>query len=51
MKQPGFFDVEERLTRLSRLGDPLEAFFRTVDFNAFRPDLEKSLSYPWLGTV
>lgn len=24
MKQPGFFDVEERLARLSGLGDQLE---------------------------
>ncbi len=45
MKQPGFFDVEERLARLSGLGDQLEAFSRTVDFEAFRPDLEKALAY------
>jgi len=32
MKQAGFFDVEERLARLSGLGDQLEAFSRTVDF-------------------
>ena len=32
MKQPGFFDVEGRLARLSGLGDQLEAFSRTVDF-------------------
>ncbi|NVN03966.1 hypothetical protein HW517_15985 [Asaia spathodeae] len=30
MKQAGFFDVEERLARLSGLGDQLEAFSRTV---------------------
>lgn len=36
MKQPGFFDVDERLARLSGLGDQLEAF---------RPDLEKALAY------
>ena len=40
MKQTGFFDVEERLARLSGLGDQLEAFSRTVDFEVFRPDLE-----------
>ena len=40
MKQPGFFDVEERLARLSGLGDQLEAFSRTVDFEVFRPDLD-----------
>ncbi|BCI69004.1 IS5 family transposase ISMac22 (plasmid) [Acetobacter aceti] len=45
MNQPGFFDVEERLSRLSGLGDQLEAFSRTVDFEVFRPDLDKALSY------
>ena len=43
MQQPGFFDVEERLARLSGLGDQLEAFSRTVDFEVFRPDLELAL--------
>jgi len=32
MKQPGFFDVEERLARLSGLGDQLEAFFPDCGF-------------------
>lgn len=45
MKQPGFFDVDEPLARLSGLGDQLEAFSRTVDFEAFRPDLERALAY------
>ena len=45
MKQSGFFDVDERLARLSGLGDQLESFSRTVDFEVFRPDLEKSLAY------
>ncbi len=45
MKQPGFFDVDERLAWLSGLGDQFEAFSRTVDFEAFRPDLEKALAY------
>ncbi|GBR33407.1 transposase [Kozakia baliensis NRIC 0488] len=45
MKQPAFFDIEERLTRRSGLGDQLEAFFRTVDFEVFRPDLEKALAH------
>jgi transposase len=45
MKQPGFFDVEVRLSRLSRLGDQLEAFSRTVNFEVFRPELSKALSY------
>ena len=36
MKQPGFFDIDERLARLSGLGDQLEVF---------RPDLEQALAY------
>jgi IS5 family transposase len=42
---PGFFDVDDRLRRLSDLGDQLEAYGRIVDFEAFRPDLEKALAY------
>lgn len=45
MVQPGFFDVDERLARLSDLGDQLEAFARAVDFEQFRPDLEQALAY------
>ncbi|MCP1237955.1 transposase, partial [Gluconobacter kondonii] len=45
MKQPGFFDVEEQLARLSGFGDQLEAFSRTVDFEVFRLDLDKALAY------
>mgnify|MGYP003365271588 CR=1 FL=1 len=45
MKQLGFFDVEERLARLSGLGDQLEAFSRTVDFEIFRSNLDKTLAY------
>lgn len=45
MKQPDFFDVEERLARLSVLGDQLEAFFQSVVFEVFRPDTEKALAY------
>ena len=45
MKQSGFFDVKERLAWLSGLGDQLEAFSRTMDFEAFRPDLEQALAY------
>jgi len=41
----GFFDVDDRLRRLSDLGDQLEAYGRVVDFEAFRPDLEKALVY------
>ena len=44
-RQPGFFDVEERLRRLSDLGDQLEAYGQVVNFELFRSDLEAALSY------
>jgi IS5 family transposase len=43
--ETGFFDVDDRLRRLSDLGDQLEAYARVVDFEAFRPELDKALSY------
>lgn len=43
MKQAGFFDVDERLKRVSELGDPLEVMMAIIDFEAFRPVLEKAL--------
>ncbi len=43
--QPGFFDVEDRLKRLSDLGDQLEAFSTAVDFEIFRPTLDEALAY------
>ncbi|WP_264786606.1 transposase, partial [Gluconobacter cerinus] len=45
VKQPGFFDVKGRLARPSGLGDQLEAFSWTVDFEVFRPDLGQALAY------
>ena len=42
-RQPGFFDVEERLAALSAKGDSLEKLGRLVDFEAFRPDLERAV--------
>ncbi len=44
-QQPGFFDVEDRLRRLSDLGDQLEAFSAAVDFELFRPTLDAALAY------
>ena len=43
--QPGFFDMDDRLKRLSDLGDQLEAFRVAVDFETFLPDLKTALSY------
>ncbi len=44
-RQPGFFDVDDRLKRPSDLGDQLEAFQATVDFEIFRPELNAALAY------
>ena len=43
--QAGFFDVDERLKRLSDLGDELETYAGTVDFEMFRPELDMALAY------
>jgi len=45
MRIPGLFDLDERLQRLSALGDQLELFASVVDFEVFRPDLEAALNY------
>jgi transposase, IS5 family len=43
--QPGFFDIDDCLKRLSDPGDQLEAFGHAVDFELFRADLVAALSY------
>lgn len=40
----GFFDQDIRLTKLSKLGDPLERLNNGVDFELFRAFLEEKLS-------
>ena len=42
-RQPGFWDVEERLRELSARGDPLEKLTATVDLETFRADLVAAL--------
>jgi len=42
-RQPGFWDVEERLRELSAQGDPLEKLGATVDFEIFRGELDAAL--------
>lgn len=44
-RQPGFLDLDDRLKRLSDLGDQLEAYNQAVDFEIFRADLDRALSY------
>jgi IS5 family transposase len=44
MRRPaGFFDVEERLAGLSKKGDDLERLAAVVDFELFRPELERAV--------
>jgi transposase, IS5 family len=43
--ESGFFDVDERLQRLSDLGDQLLAFSKVVDFEVFRAELTRALAY------
>jgi IS5 family transposase len=43
--QGGLFDVDERLKRLSDLGDQLLAFAAAVDFEIFRSELTRALAY------
>jgi IS5 family transposase len=42
MKQIGFFSEENRLSLLSSMGDPLEKVSKAVDFEMFRPTLNKA---------
>lgn len=39
----GFFDVEERLAGLSKKGDDLERLAAVIDFELFRPELERAV--------
>ena len=41
--QPGFFDLDERYANLSKTGDPLERLASVVDFEVFRPELDRAL--------
>lgn len=43
MNQVGFFDVDERLKRVSDLGDPLEVMTDVIDFEGFRSVLDLAL--------
>jgi transposase, IS5 family len=44
MRRPaGFFDLEDRLAGLSKKGDDLERLADVVDFERFRPELERAV--------
>jgi IS5 family transposase len=40
-RQPGFFDIAERTGKLTEMGDPLVGLKAQIDWEAFRPDLNK----------
>jgi IS5 family transposase len=42
MIQPGFFDFENRFHQIDKNGDPLTKINATVDWDIFRPGLEKA---------
>lgn len=39
--QPGFFDLSERTAKLALMGDPLVGLNGQIDWEAFRPDLNR----------
>ncbi|NSY41634.1 IS5/IS1182 family transposase, partial [Leisingera sp. ANG59] len=41
-KQAGFWSVDDRLAEISAGGDPLETLNSTVNFERFRPILERA---------
>lgn len=46
MKERGLFDELDRLTELSKLGDPLEILNKRIDWESFREELESIRSEP-----
>ena len=45
-RQVGMFDVEERLAGLSKKDDDLERLQAVIDFELFRPELERAVPRP-----
>lgn len=46
MRAPGFFDREERIAKLDGLGDPLVKIAKVVDWERFRPALDRAFRKP-----
>jgi hypothetical protein len=42
MIQPGFFDLQDRLHKIDKNGDPLTRINETINWKVFRPALEKA---------
>ena len=49
MKQINFLGEDNRLRRLSEMGDPLEKVAAVTDFEVFRPILNEVFSYQTYG--
>lgn len=45
LEQAGFFDLDDRLKRLSDIGDQLESYSALIDFEMFRPELNAAVNY------
>ena len=41
IKQPGFFDIAKRPDKLTEMGDPLVGLNSKINWDAFRPDLNR----------
>jgi len=41
VKQPGFFDLAERTNKLTEMGGSLVGLNAKIDWEAFRPDLNR----------
>lgn len=41
IRQPGFFDIQERIVKLTEMGDPLVGLNEQIDWEAFRPELNR----------
>ena len=41
-RQPGLFYVEERAAQLTKMGDPLVGLKARIDWEAFRPELNRA---------
>ena len=51
MIQPSFFDLQDRLHTIDKNGDPLARINETVNWEMFRPALEKSRDKKRQSTV
>ena len=40
-RQPGVFDIAERTDKLTKMGDPLVGLNEQINWEAFRPDLNR----------